>query len=67
MIDTKAWWQSRTIWLNIVAAIFAVLGGLKLLPEGLDQEQVVTAIMAIVSIVTVIFRIGSTHAIGAPK
>ncbi|WP_157218657.1 hypothetical protein [Flavisphingomonas formosensis] len=64
MLDTKAWWQSRTIWLNIVATVFAVLGAMKLLPEGLEQDQVVTAIMAIVGVVNFVLRIATKHAIG---
>lgn len=66
MLDTKSWWQSRTIWLNIVAAIFAVTGTLGWLPADLDQEQIVTAIMAIVTLVTIVLRIFARHEIAKP-
>lgn len=63
MFDTKNWWQSRTIWLQIVAAVFALLGGFKVLPAGINQEQVVAFIMAIVSVVTIILRLRSSKVI----
>ena len=63
MNDTKAWWQSRTVWVNIVATLFAVLGAFKVLPAGLSQEQVVTAIMAITAIVNVFLRVITRHEI----
>ncbi len=63
MLDTKFWWQSRTIWLQIVAALFAILSVFHILPVGIDQEQVVGAIMGGVAIVTLILRLRSTHII----
>ncbi|KQS50977.1 hypothetical protein [Sphingomonas sp. Leaf198] len=66
MFDTKTWWQSRTIWLQLVAVLFAVLGPLGLLPHGLDQEDVISIIMAIVGIVTIVLRVCQTHAIAKP-
>ncbi len=66
MFDTKTWWQSRTIWLQLVAVLFAVLGPLGLLPHGLDQEDVISIIMAIVGIATIVLRIYQTHSIAKP-
>jgi hypothetical protein len=63
MLDTKFWWQSRVIWLQIVAALFAVLSVFHILPPGIDQEQLVAAIMGVVAVITLILRIRSTHAI----
>lgn len=63
MFDTKNWWQSRTIWLQVVAAIFALLGAFGALPADLDQDQVVSVIMAAVAGVTIILRLRSTKAI----
>ena len=57
MTDTKAWWQSRTLWVNVVATLFAVLGTFRLLPAGLDQDSVVTAIMGAVAIANVVLRL----------
>ena len=63
MTDTKAWWQSRTLWVNIVATLFAMLGTFKLLPTGLDQETVVTAIMGAIGIANVVLRLLTHQAI----
>lgn len=65
MFDTKNWWQSRTIWVNLVASIFAILAAFKVLPTGLDQEQVVTVIMAVVAVVNVILRLLTKKQIAA--
>ncbi|APX64552.1 hypothetical protein AV944_00355 [Sphingomonas sp. LK11] len=63
MTDIKYWWQSRTIWLQIVAALFAILSVFHVLPTGIDQEQLVGAIMGFVAIATLILRFRSTHVI----
>ncbi|MEK9211708.1 hypothetical protein [Sphingomonas sp. 2378] len=63
MTDTKYWWQSRTIWLQIVAALFAILSVFHILPTGIDQEQLVGAIMGLVAVATLILRFRSTHVI----
>jgi len=57
MNDTKTWWQSRTVWVNIVATLFALLAAFKLTPPGLDQETVVTSIMALVGVANVVLRL----------
>lgn len=57
MDDTKSWWESRTVWVNVVATLFAVLGTFKLLPANLDQDSVVTAIMGAVAIANVVLRL----------
>lgn len=63
MFDTKNWWQSRTIWLQVVAAVFALLGALGVLPTGIDQEQVVSIIMAAVAVGTIVLRFRTSHVI----
>ena len=63
MTDTKNWWQSRTVWVNVVAALFAVLGAFRLLPANLDQDSVVTAIMGAVAIANVVLRLVTRQAI----
>lgn len=63
MTDTKNWWESRTVWVNVVATLFAVLGTFKLLPANIDQESVVTAIMGAVSIANVVLRLVTRQAI----
>jgi len=63
MTDTKYWWESRTVWVNVVATLFAVLGTFKLLPGNLDQDSVVAAIMGMVAIANVVLRLVTKRAI----
>jgi hypothetical protein len=63
MTDSKTWWQSRTVWVNVVATSFAVLGTFKLLPTGMDQDTIVTAIMGMVAIANVVLRLLTNQAI----
>jgi len=63
MPDTKSWWQSRTMWVNFVAVAFAVMGAAGLLPAGIDQEMIVTAIMGLVAVANVALRLTTRHAI----
>jgi len=63
MTDTKNWWESRTVWVNLVATLFAVLGTFKLLPANIDQNSVVTAIMGAVAITNVVLRLVTKRAI----
>jgi hypothetical protein len=63
MTDSKYWWQSRTVWVNVVATLFAVLGVFKLLPTGLDQDNIVTGIMGAVAIANVVLRLATHKAI----
>lgn len=54
------WYQSRTIWLQIVAIIFALGAKFDWWPKDISQEQAVTAAMVGVGILTAIFRWGPT-------
>jgi hypothetical protein len=63
MTDSKYWWQSRTVWVNIVATLFALLGTFKLLPAALDQDSIVTAIMGAIAIANVVLRLATHKAI----
>jgi hypothetical protein len=63
MTDTKYWWQSRTMWVNLVAALFAMLGAFGLLPASIDQDSAVSAIMGAVAIANVVLRLVTRHAI----
>ena len=63
MLETKTWWQSRTVWVNLVASLFAILGMFKLLPTDLDQDAIVTAIMGVVAVANVVLRLVTKHAI----
>lgn len=55
--NEKHWWESRTIWLQIVAFIYAVGAGHNWWPEGLDESSMLAAVMAVVTIVSIILRV----------
>jgi hypothetical protein len=58
------WWQSRIIWAQLIAAVFAVFGIIKMLlgydviaAMNLDPEKILTLVMIIIPAVTIIIRI----------
>ena len=56
MDERKPVWESRTVWVGAVSLLFALLGAMGLLPEGLREEQVVDALMAAIGVLTILFR-----------
>ncbi len=57
MNETKIWWQSRTLWVNIVAALFGLASAVGILPRDVDQDAVVGAIMGVVALANVALRL----------
>jgi len=60
------WWQSRIIWTQIIAGLFAISGLINMFTGydvigkfNLDAEKILTAIMLIVPMVTIFIRV--TH------
>lgn len=49
VVETKPWWQSRTIWAQIVGAV-VTLAGLFGLDLSAIQASVVTLVMSVVTI-----------------
>lgn len=62
-VDAKAWYLSKIIWTQIVAALFAVMAIVGAVPADVDQGGVVAGIMAIVAIVNIVLRKQTTAAI----
>jgi uncharacterized membrane protein len=63
--ESKALWQSRTFWVNMVALVFAMLASLKVaLPADLTQEAAVTAIMGVLGAVNIVLRLLTDRPIG---
>lgn len=56
MNDTKPWWQSKTILTSIVGAVVAIGLALGILPEGFDSTPIVGGILAVTSVLAIIFR-----------
>lgn len=53
--ESKKWYASRTLWVNIVAFV-ATITGIFGLDLGLDSEAQATFVAAIMSIVNIILR-----------
>ncbi len=64
MEEVKPWWQSKIIWTQIVGLAFMVLSKVVELPEGITVDQVVTAILAVMSVATIVLRKTATATIG---
>lgn len=64
MEEVKPWWQSKIIWTQIVGLAFMVLSKVVELPEGITVDQVVTAILAVISVATIVLRKTATATIG---
>lgn len=54
------WWQSRTVWVQLVAMVFAVGAMFDWWPREISQEETVGAIMLVVTIITVWTRSKAT-------
>jgi protein-S-isoprenylcysteine O-methyltransferase Ste14 len=55
--ETKHWWQSRTIWVQLVAILFAVGARFEWWPTWIEQDDAIAFCMALVGIVTLVLRI----------
>ena len=55
-MDDKLWWQSRTIWLNIVTFALGLSFVAKYVPAGVDPEQVVGGIMGLIAFINIVLR-----------
>lgn len=64
MAENKPWWTSRTVWTGIVGTGFAAAGLMGVLPADLTQEQVLQAILGVVGVLAVVFRIKASASIG---
>jgi len=63
--DAKEWWQSRTIWTQIVAALFALAGILGFVPKGLDQATAIAGVMIVVALINVVLHRATSTAIAS--
>lgn len=59
--EAKPWWQSRTLWAQIVAAGFAVLVLFGLAPPGVTEAGALELVMAAVGILTTVLQIGGAQ------
>ena len=60
MEDSKPVWASRTVWIGLIGLLFPLLAAVGWLPPGLSQEQAVDAVMAVLGLLTILFRAQAT-------
>lgn len=60
MNDTKPWYMSRTVIASLVGLAFIALKAFGLLPEGLQEASVVEAVLAVTSVLAIVFRLKAT-------
>ena len=63
-METKPFYASKTLWVNLVAVIAALSGAFGL-DLGLDPETQVTIVGAIMGVVNIVLRFTTTTAIGS--
>lgn len=68
MIESKAWYLSRTVWASIVAVLLSVAGLAGVAVDAINPEGMVDALLqaatAIAGIVAVLGRLTATRRIG---
>jgi hypothetical protein len=62
MIDNKPFWQSKTLWVNVVAAL-ATLAGVFKLDLGLTPEVQATVVTTILALVNIALRLVTKTAV----
>lgn len=62
---SKPWWQSKTIWVQVIAFIFAIGAGKAWWPADLTQESVLAWVMGAVAFVNVVLRFVTKSTIGS--
>lgn len=65
-METKAWWASKTIWTGLAIAAYAVLSAAGVLPAGISDGVVEQAVVAVLGVLTIVFRKQATAVIGTP-
>lgn len=55
-MDSKPFWASKTLWVNVVAVVAAITGALGL-NLGLDPETQVAVVGGIMGVVNIVLRI----------
>ena len=68
MNDVKPWYESKIIWAQIIAIVFAIAAIFRFdvgAMLGMDEAKLLALVMMIVGVATVIFRGYTTSAIGS--
>ncbi len=56
MQNLKPWWTSKAIWTGVIGSLWGFAGTLGVLPQGLNQADVLTVVLALTGIGGVLFR-----------
>ena len=65
-MESKSWWESKTVWAGLVAAVVPILAAVGVGADWLTverQAEIVTTIGTVVGVLTVVFRKGTTTVI----
>jgi len=63
-MDTKPFWASKTLWVNAIATVAAILGAFGL-DFGLDAETQVMVVGAVMGVVNIVLRFVTKSAVGS--
>lgn len=66
MEETKPFWTSKTLWVNVIAGIATVAGVFKL-DLGLDPEAQASIVTGVLAVVNIILRFTTKTAVTATK
>lgn len=66
MNDSKPWYQSKTLWTNIIALVAAITGAFGL-DLGLDAETQVSLVGGIMAVVNIVLRVVTTQPVTVSK
>lgn len=59
---TKSWLASKTIWVNVIALIAAVLGAAGVAEISVEQQGTIVAV--VMSIVNIVLRVATKEPLG---
>lgn len=62
MEDTKRWWTSKTMWVNVVAVIAAITGAFSM-DMGLDPDTQIALVGGVMAVINMILRFITTTSV----
>ena len=57
MEPKKKWWASKTIWASLVVIATGIFGASRVIPEGMNEAELVESIVAGVTLVAGLFAL----------
>ena len=56
MQTTKPWWMSKTIWMGLLMAVFALATAAGVVPPGITETLIDETVTLVLGLLTIIFR-----------